>query len=87
MLLLTRKEERKPKRRVILLVPAAALEGGEKRVEDNNNNNLVHRYDYIIIITINIIKIDVLKEIPLIVLCEFEDRQSFGITIIPAWRQ
>ena len=41
---------------MILLVPAAALEGGEKRVEDNNNNNLVHRYDYIIIITIYIIK-------------------------------
>ena len=41
---------------MILLVPAAALEGGEKRVE-GNNNNLVHRYDYIIIITIYIIKI------------------------------
>ena len=39
-----------------LLVLPAALEGEEKRVE-GNNNNLVHRYDYIIVITIYIIKI------------------------------
>ena len=41
---------------MILLILPAALEGGEKRVE-GNNNNLVHRYDYIIVITIYIIKI------------------------------
>ena len=53
LLLLARKEER-----VILLqllVLPAALEEEEK-VKDNNNNK-VHRYDYIIIITIYIIKI------------------------------